>query len=568
MISDTSLETEYAIERHRAAFREDVTEQLRLAPERAGLSSSVTANEAKIILEIAANGPHGEGLRIVASFNDAREAMPGWVDWVTLSAETVEGRTPLLTLAWRDDEGLSGEENLRRRLLEWEARIDRDLPLDRRGLNAKADVRTGRYARGSVVGALVRDLQSAPGAAMGHEPHAVALRAEPVTALRRESQSTRALPVIEVGAEQVSLPARIVSPMSAAALSERLIAAVLQTMQKELAGHDARFAGAGVASSAKARISDAMELAMLGVAYGVEAKTNQAAMASIFKTAGASWLYGLVGPVLIGGLASLSRTKSEKGAALALMACWALAMATITASDKGYLDGAQEWFPKGAAVLAHEKALAAAKQDQDGAERELSRLDGKPEDGTAALILDAKKRWQARKLAEMEERRQKDRETQRVAAAEQVKQAKDRVLSEDFALRQAVESDASRQWAWRSLFLIFGVINFAGPFAIGRVLEKWRTDHGTAKKDARDDQKFREASAALRHNRATQKARAMLLLPAALSELMQEGISAGALQRLDQVDIAEKAAECFDRSVNRQKYGRSLLRLFRPAAGA
>lgn len=75
-----------------------------------------------------------------------------------------------------------------------------------------------------------------------------------------------------------------------------------------------------------------------------------------------------------------------------------------------------------------------------------------------------------------------------------MKQAKDRVLSEDFALRQAVESDASRQWAWRSLFLIFGVINFAVTFAIGR--------------------------------------------------------------------------ERFDRGVNRLKYRRSLLRLFRPAAGA
>ena len=216
-----------------------------------------------------------------------------------------------------------------------------------------------------------------------------------------------ALPVIEVSAEPVSPPARIVSPMSTAAVSERLIAAVLQSMQEELREHEARFAGAGLTSSAKARVSDAMEWAMLGVAYGVEAKTNPAAMASIFKTAGASWLYGLVGPVLIGGLASLSRTKSEKGAALALMACWALAMATITASDKAYLDGAQEWFPKGAVVLAHEKALAAAKQDQAGAEQELARLDGKPGDGTAALIVDAKKRWQAKKLAALEGRREK-----------------------------------------------------------------------------------------------------------------------------------------------------------------
>ena len=154
MISDTSLETERAIDRYRADFREDVAEQLRLAAERAGLASSVTASEAEIVLEIAGSGPDGEGLRVLVRFNDAREAMPGWVDWVTLSAETAEGRTPLLTLAWRDDEGLSEEENLRRRLAEWEARVDRELPLERRGLNAKADVRTGRYGRGSVLGAL------------------------------------------------------------------------------------------------------------------------------------------------------------------------------------------------------------------------------------------------------------------------------------------------------------------------------------------------------------------------------------------------------------------------------
>ncbi|MGO9547297.1 MAG: hypothetical protein ACLPPF_21205 [Rhodomicrobium sp.] len=564
MISSISLDAGHAIERHRTAFREDVAEQLRLAAERAGLASSITEGEAEIVLEIVGGGPDGEDLRIVVRFNDVRDSVPGWCDWITLSAETAGERTPLLTLAWRDDERLTGEENLKRRLAEWEARIDRGLPPGSRGLNAKADVRTGRYGRGSVLGALLRDLQSASGTTMGHEPQAVAL---PVTALCRQSQSAQALPVIEVSAEPVSPPARILNPLSAAALSERLIAAVLQTMQKELREHEARFAGTGVTSSAKARVSDTIEWAMLGVAYGVEAKTNQAAMASIFKTAGASWLYGLVGPVLIGGLASLSRTKSEKGAALALMACWALAMATITASDKDYLDGAQEWFPKGAAVLLHEKALAAATQEQAGAEKELARLDSKSGNGTAALIVDAKKRWQARELAALEERDKKERETQRLAAAEQVKQARDRVLSETFALKQAVESDASRQWAWRSLFLIFGVINFAGPFAISRVLEKWRTDHAGARKDAQDDHKAREGAAALRHNRATQKARAMLLLPAALSELMEEGIAAGVLASLDQVDVAEKAAERFDRSVNRQKYSRSLLRLLRPAAG-
>jgi hypothetical protein len=239
MISDASLETGHAIDRYRAAFREDVAEQLRLAAERAGLASSVTASEATIVLELAGSSPDGDGMRVVVRFNDARDAMPGWVDWVTLSAETAEGRMPLLTLAWRDDEGLPEEENLRRRLAEWEARVDRDLPLERRGLNARADVRTGRYARGSVLGALLRDLQSASGSAMVHEPRAVALRAETMTELRREGRSAEALPVIEVSAEPVSAPAQNLSPMSAAAVSERLIAAVLHNITAvRLSGKD------------------------------------------------------------------------------------------------------------------------------------------------------------------------------------------------------------------------------------------------------------------------------------------------------------------------------------------
>jgi hypothetical protein len=170
MILDASLETAHPIERRRADFREDVAQQLRLAAERAGLVSSVTVGEAKIVLEIAGSGSDGDGLRLLVRFNDARDGVPGWVDWLTLLAETAEGRTPLLTLAWRDDEGLSDEENLRRCLAVWEARVDPDLPPGRRGLNAKADVRTGRYARGSVLGALLRDLQSAAGAAITRRP--------------------------------------------------------------------------------------------------------------------------------------------------------------------------------------------------------------------------------------------------------------------------------------------------------------------------------------------------------------------------------------------------------------
>jgi hypothetical protein len=89
-----------------------------------------------------------------------------------------------------------------------------------------------------------------------------------------------------------------------------------------------------------------MEWAMLATAYGVEAKTNQIAVSSFLGSGGASWLYGLVGPVLIGGLASLSKSKLGKGAAYGLMMTWAVAMASITASDKSFLDRAQGYFPK------------------------------------------------------------------------------------------------------------------------------------------------------------------------------------------------------------------------------
>ncbi len=318
---------------------------------------------------------------------------------------------------------------------------------------------------------------------------------------------------------------------------------------------------------------------MLGVAYAVEAKTNQVAMSSYMSVDGMSWLYGLVGPVVIAWLASFGNsnsgkataaeqrsagTKMGKAAAFALMASWALAMAVVTASDKHYLDGAQGWFAKGPAVLAHEKALAAAKLEREADEKEVSRLEAKPGLNTAALIADARKRWQARELKELgtEER---DRGAAALANAKAaLKQAKAQVSDEDFTLREALLTDDSRNWAWRSLFLIFGVINFAGPFAIARVLEKWRKDHVAAKEEAQEDHLLREEAKLLRQGRPLQRARAIKLLAVAMARLEREGISAEVLDRLDGAGLAATAADRFDRSANADKFRRRF-RLWGPA---
>jgi len=77
--------------------------------------------------------------------------------------ESGEERNTLLTLAWLGDPGLDEEAGVQRRLADLEAGTDERLPLERRGLNAPADVRTGRYARGDVIRQLAGDLKRAAG---------------------------------------------------------------------------------------------------------------------------------------------------------------------------------------------------------------------------------------------------------------------------------------------------------------------------------------------------------------------------------------------------------------------
>lgn len=147
------------VERARGRFRQDVADQLKAAARKAGLAAVVRVDDERAVLEFDEALP-GALPRVIAAFENHHDDDSG-VDQVVLSVETGEERTMLLTLVWQNDAGLDEQSALQRRLAELEGRTDRGMPLAGRGLNAAADMRTGRYARGDVIGQLAGDLNRA-----------------------------------------------------------------------------------------------------------------------------------------------------------------------------------------------------------------------------------------------------------------------------------------------------------------------------------------------------------------------------------------------------------------------
>jgi hypothetical protein len=555
-----------ALERARERFRKDVAGQLRMAADKAGLAASVAVDDERAVLEFDETGSGAALLRVIVVFDDPGGAA-GHTERLTLGVESGEEATVLLSLAWRGRPGLDEAAGLDERLAGLEARTDESLPLERRGLNAAADERTGRYAKGDAVRQLAGDLkraaaQAPPVPIPSHAlvpvdpPRPVALPAVPDGQQAPERTARRAPqrpPTVDVKTQRANV-------------SELLISSLIQTMQRDLAGAESHFAGLGAAASARGRLGRAMEWAMLGTAYGVEAKTNQIAVASFLGAGPASWLYGLVGPVLIGGLAAVSRSKTGKSTAYALMLAWAVAMASIAASDRSFLDRAQAYFPKAAVVLTHEQAVAAARLRKEAAQAELTRLSA-PAKQTSELLAQADERWQAAQIKRAAELESARRDKDRAKAGATVVEAGVALSGEELRLREAILNDPSRAWAWRTLFAIFAVINLAGPLAIARVLEQWRADHAAEQEGARDGHRRKAAAALLRGSRAAQKAHAMLLLPALLANLRNDGAAPEAIAALDLGDIAQKAAERFDRGVNARRAAWRLFGAWGPGEG-
>jgi hypothetical protein len=300
-------------------------------------------------------------------------------------------------------------------------------------------------------------------------------------------------------------------------------------------------------------VVELLEWAMLGVAYAADAVTSRTAIGA-FLPGNVSWLYGLVGPVLIGGLGMLAREKVDRIAAFGLMGGWALFVGLVTASDETYLSGAQAWFPKGETVLAHEQALARARLDQAAADKEVTRLEGQTDVNVAAAVTVARRRWQAEELRKAADAEKHDIKQDLQDAKASLKKAGGRVVSEEAALKKAISEDWSRLEGWGALFAIFTLINFAGPYAISRVLGKWREDHASAKADAAAGHYTRASAKLLRGSRGAQKARAMRLFTEAIEKIGKEGMQIDVLNEINGAEVAASAAERFDRSVNPDKY--------------
>lgn len=520
-------------------FREDIAAQLR------GLGKGdVTVSPDRVVLDVESAG---DGvLRIVAGLNDDHLGRPGWANWVQLRIETEDRTMPLLTLAWRDVDGDGGIGSL-------EARVNPDLPLEARGLNASADIREGKYRRGDVLDRLRADLDAASGHSAPRSSRALVRSETPrcEVAARGPVEDLASGNVVDAEFEPVVADkGRIPSPEE---LKEMLIAEIFEALQHDLLSREAAAVGRGALASAKAHVLEALEWAMLGTAYAVDAVTSRTAIGT-FLPGNASWLYGLVGPVLIGGLGSLAKEKDEKAVAFGLMVCWALFVGLVTASDETYLSGAQAWFPKGETVRTHEQALNLARLDYGVADKEVTRLEGKTGVNVTAAFAEARRRWQAQEIKKAAEAEKRE-ETAALDTAKAIfKEAAGRIVSEESALKKAMLEDSSRAEAWRALFAIFTLINFAGPYGISRVLGKWRREHVSAKADAEADHHAREGAKLLRGSHGAQKARAMRLYGAAIEKLGKDGIASDLLNQINGAAIAADAAERFDRSINAGKY--------------
>lgn len=522
-----------------AQFREDIAAQFR------GLDlGDVTVSADRVVLELesAGEGP----LRVVAGLNEDHVGRSGWADWLQLRVEG-EWITPLLTLAWFD----GGIDSLERR-------IDPDLPLKRRGLNAPADIREGRYARGDVLDRLRADLEALTGHAAPRQSRALARTDPPAHAVAVAKPAKVSAPDNVIDAEFTPVAPPVVTRNdtpgngrmpSVDEVKEMLIAATFEALQHELLSREAALRGAGALSSVKAKFLEALEWAMVATAYAVEELTSRTAIGT-FMPGDAGWLYGLVGPVVNGGLGALAQGKFQKSVAAALMASWALAVGSVTASDETYLNGAQAWFPKGEAVRRQEQALNLARVEQTAAEKEVARLEAKTGLNVAGAITEARRQWQADKIErDAAAQRRQDAEALQKAQSS-LKDASGRVVHEETALRKAMAEDPSRREAWAALFAIFAIINFAGPYAISRVLAKWRNDHASAKADAESGHHARESAKLLRGSPDAQKTRAMRLFADAIEKMGKDGMAPDVLNQINGAEVAATAAERFNRSIN------------------
>jgi hypothetical protein len=168
---------------------------------------------------------------------------------------------------------------------------------------------------------------------------------------------------------------------------------------------------------------------------------------------------------------------------------------------------------------------------------------------TAAFI-GARPRWQAEEIKKAAEAEKREATEALEKTKATLKDASGRLVREEPALRKSMLKNAPRREAWSALFAIFTIINFVGPYAISRLLEKWRSDRASAKVDAEVGHHARVSGELLRGSRGTQKSRAMRFFAAAIDKLSKEGMPVDVLNQIKGAEVAAAAAERSDRNVN------------------
>ena len=305
------------------------------------------------------------GFRVVVRFNDAEAEREGWQSWLTVSAGTLEDARELLTMAW------GGADDTPARLIEkLEDRVDERLSLDERGLNAVADIREGRHAKGNVLRLLKAELAAALKGADVVETRAVARNL-------RARISRRPPPIVPLAAAGVQIKAPLPAEISparhaslvAATLEEGLpaeltqliggftdylrlqagvaglqrsevVAFVQERLREHYADRESLLKARSPVTAALAGLEHATLMFGLAVAYGAEVMASGFAFEDMISANWLNWPLGFASAFLFGGGLMVITKGKEKTFWSAVAALWVVSVAIVATRNDTLVDPA------------------------------------------------------------------------------------------------------------------------------------------------------------------------------------------------------------------------------------
>ena len=493
-------------------FRGDIAlqlEQLGYAVLPSSVDSHVSISPDAVVLEISPD-TGGTAFRAVARLEDERAAREGWARWLTVSLEDAETRHDVLTLAWLDE----GE------ILELlERRVDESLPLEQRGLNAAADIREGRYARGDALRHLKAELQAAT-RGNGFERSAVGttlparLSPVPAPAILKASNTPDApappvrppaLPAI--GRDKI--PPELLEiiggfqdflHMQAAGTGLRrgeVVAFLQEGLRERYAERESHLEARSVLTAIPAALEPFTLMAGLAVAYGAEAMASGFAFEDMIGANWLNWPLGFASAFLFGGGLMVLTKGKEKQFWNAVAALWVMSVAVVATRNDTLVDPAQVKIGiERPDVLEKWNRRTSKKTELADLERQLAKKDADLARDKDRAGVSAKFRSTAVTLSGDAVRKT---EARREAAFQAANDA-------EKAWNLAKRSDSSRWKAGLLVFVWTMVLNGAGAWYIAKYISTRRDAHEKALDDARTRRRTEHDLKALRDSRKAQEA--------------------------------------------------------------